>query len=105
MLLLIGVHVVAGLAEVPPVRRLLVELVDVPIAELLERRDVERVERLDGQRDVDDRLRGEPRDGRRADVLDLAKLRSQGGADLIGLRREPRRPGVVVLDDSTLTRV
>jgi hypothetical protein len=76
------------------------ELVHVDVeAGALVRGHVDGIQVLDGDRDVHDRPRGEPGHRGRPDVLDPTQLRSERGADLVGLGGEARRPGVVVLDD------
>ena len=58
VLLLVGVQVVVAAGEVLAVREVFLELRDVLVAQLLDGRDVEVVERFDRNRDVDHGLRG-----------------------------------------------
>src|SRR5688500_5937962 len=65
--------------------------------ELLQERSIV-VGIVDRDHDVDDRLRGEAGDSRRADVLDAARHGTERRCDPIALGLEPRRPRRVVLD-------
>ena len=99
VLLLVGVDVESGAAEVAPVRQLVLELGHVAVAELFEGGDVESVERLHRQRDVDDGLRGEAGNRRGPDVLDHTQLAAERRADLLGLLLVEQRPEVGVRND------
>jgi hypothetical protein len=59
----------------------------------------------DRDEDVDDRLGGQTRDGRRADVPDgRRRRRTQGGGDAPPVVFELGRPGLVVVDDDEVGR-
>src|SRR4051812_24717117 len=71
------------------------------VAERLERRAISGLRRKGGDRElnVDDRLRGEAGDRRRADVLDAHGDGAQRVADLRRGGVEPCRPGRVIRDN------